>query len=129
MGTTTPSFGSGNRRFAGAVPLGLPRRSSEEMGPKQRMLLQVSLKKGCIVPKHSHYNEQMTCTLKGSLRVWIGETGEDETRVGAGDVLYVPANVAHKVEVLEDTLNVEVFSPLRQDLLPQQHRAHGQSEA
>ena len=93
------------------------------------MLLQVSLKKGCIVPKHSHHNEQMTYTLKGSLRVWIGESGEQETRVGAGDVLYVPANVPHKVEVLEDTLNVEVFSPPRQDLLPQQHRAHGQSEA
>ncbi len=90
------------------------------------MLLQVTLKKGCVVPRHSHDNEQMTYTLKGSLRVWIGEKGEEEIRVRAGDVLYVPANVPHKVEVLEDTLNVEVFSPPRQDLLP--HRAHGQSE-
>ncbi len=92
------------------------------------MLLQVTLKKGYVVPRHSHDNEQMTYTLKGSLRVWIGEKGEEEILVGAGDVLYVPANVPHKVEVLEDTLNVEVFSPPRQDLLHAQDRAHGQSE-
>ncbi len=92
------------------------------------MLLQVTLKKGCVVPRHSHDNEQMTYTLKGSLRVWIGGKGEEEIRVRAGDVLYVPANVPHKVEVLEDTLNVEVFSPPRQDLLHAQDRAHGRSE-
>lgn len=91
-------------------------------------LLQVTLKKGCVVPKHSHDNEQMTDTLKGSLRVWIWERGEKAILVGAGDVLYVPANVPHKVEVLEGTLNVKDFSPPRQARLHAQHRAHGQSE-
>lgn len=92
------------------------------------MLLQVTLKRGCVVPKPSHDNEQMTDTLKGSLRVWIWEKGEKAILLGAGDVLYVPANVPHKVEVLEDTLNVEGFSPPRQDRLHAQDRAHGQSE-
>lgn len=79
------------------------------------MLAHVYLKKGCIVPQHSHENEQLTYILEGALRFWLGEDGEEEVVVRAGEVLHIPANVPHKAEALEDTLDVDVFSPPRQD--------------
>jgi quercetin dioxygenase-like cupin family protein len=84
---------------------------------KRMMLAQVYLDKGCIVPRHSHENEQLTYILEGSLRFWIGEDGEEELVVRAGQVLHIPSNVPHMAEALEDTLDVDVFSPPRQDWL------------
>ena len=81
------------------------------------MLAHVYLEKGCIVPKHSHENEQLTYILQGALRFWIGEDGEEEVVVRAGEVLVIPSNVVHKAEALEDTLDVDIFSPPRQDWL------------
>jgi quercetin dioxygenase-like cupin family protein len=84
---------------------------------KRMMLAHVYLAKGAIVPKHSHDNEQLTYILEGALRFWIGEDGAKEIVVRAGDVLVIPSNVPHKAEALEDTLDVDVFSPPRQDWL------------
>ena len=81
------------------------------------MLAHVYLKKGCIVPKHSHENEQLTYILEGALRFWIGDEGSETVVVRAGEVLHIPGNVPHKAEALEDTLDVDVFSPPRQDWL------------
>jgi quercetin dioxygenase-like cupin family protein len=81
------------------------------------MLAHVYLKKGCIVPKHSHENEQLTYILEGALKFWIGEDGVREITVSAGEVLLIPSNVPHKAEALEETLDVDVFSPPRQDWL------------
>jgi len=81
------------------------------------MLAHVYLEKGCIVPKHSHENEQLTYILEGALHFWIGEDGEEELTVRAGEVLVIPSNVPHKAEALEDTLDVDIFSPPRQDWL------------
>jgi quercetin dioxygenase-like cupin family protein len=81
------------------------------------MLAHVYLKKGCIVPKHSHENEQLTYILEGALKFWIGEDGAREITVRAGEVLLIPSNVPHKAEALEETLDVDVFSPPRQDWL------------
>ncbi|MFN2637417.1 MAG: cupin domain-containing protein [Gemmatimonadaceae bacterium] len=81
------------------------------------MLAHVYLKKGCIVPKHSHDNEQITYILEGALKFWIGEDGAEEITVSAGEVLHIPSNVPHKAEALEETLDVDVFSPPRQDWL------------
>jgi quercetin dioxygenase-like cupin family protein len=81
------------------------------------MLAHVYLKQGCIVPKHSHENEQFTYILEGGLRFWIGEDESEEVLVRAGEVLHIPSNVPHKAEALEDTLDVDVFSPPRQDWL------------
>ena len=81
------------------------------------MLAHVYLKKGCIVPKHQHENEQLTYILEGALRFWIGEHGEQEIVVSAGDVLHIPSMVWHKAEALEDTLDVDIFDPPRQDWL------------
>ena len=84
---------------------------------ERMMLAHVYLKKGCIVPKHQHENEQLTYVLEGALRFWIGEDGKEELVVGAGEVLHVPSNIPHKAEALEDTLDVDVFSPPRWDWL------------
>jgi quercetin dioxygenase-like cupin family protein len=81
------------------------------------MLAHVYLKKGCIVPKHSHDNEQITYILEGALKFWVGEDGSQEITVRAGEVLLIPSNVPHKAEALEETLDVDVFSPPRQDWL------------
>jgi len=81
------------------------------------MLAHVYLKKGCIVPRHSHENEQLTYILEGALRFWIGEDEGEQIVVGAGEVLHIPSNVPHKAEALADTLDVDIFSPPRQDWL------------
>lgn len=81
------------------------------------MLAHVYLKKGCVVPKHSHENEQLTYILEGALKFWIGEDQKEEVIVRAGEVLLIPSHVPHKAEALEETLDVDVFSPPRQDWL------------
>jgi quercetin dioxygenase-like cupin family protein len=82
---------------------------------ERMMLAHVYLKKGCIVPKHSHENEQLTYILEGALKFLIGEDESEEITVSAGEVLHIPSNVPHKAEALEETLDVDVFSPPRQD--------------
>jgi quercetin dioxygenase-like cupin family protein len=81
------------------------------------MLAHVYLKKGCIVPKHFHENEQLTYILQGALKFWIGDDPAEEFVLHAGEVLHIPSNVPHKAEAVEDTLDVDVFSPPRQDWL------------
>ena len=81
------------------------------------MLAHVYLKKGCIVPRHSHENEQLTYILEGALKFKIGEDGGEEIVVSAGEVLLIPSKVPHMAEALEETLDVDVFSPPRQDWL------------
>ena len=84
---------------------------------ERMMLTHVYLKKGCIVPKHFHENEQLTYVLEGALHFWLGEDQKDERVIRAGEVLVIPSNLPHKAEALEDTLDVDVFSPPRQDWL------------
>ena len=81
------------------------------------MLAHVYLEKGCIVPKHQHVNEQFTYIVSGALRFRIGEDGAEVVTVAAGEVLHIPSNVWHEAEALEDTLDVDVFSPPRHDWL------------
>jgi quercetin dioxygenase-like cupin family protein len=81
------------------------------------MLAHVWLDKGCIVPKHQHENEQLTYIVSGALHFWIGEDQKEEVIVRAGEVLHIPSNVPHKALALEDTLDVDIFSPPRQDWL------------
>jgi quercetin dioxygenase-like cupin family protein len=83
---------------------------------EQAMLAHIYLKKGAVVPMHSHHNEQMTYLLEGALKFWIGEEKE-ELVLRAGEVLHIPPHVPHAAEALEDCLDVDVFSPPRQDWL------------
>ena len=84
---------------------------------ERMMLAHVYLKKGCVVPKHSHENEQLTYILEGALRFKLGEDQSLEVTVSAGEVLHIPSNLPHEALALEDTLDVDVFSPPRQDWL------------
>jgi len=87
---------------------------------ERMMLAQVYLDRGAIVPWHSHENEQLTWILSGALRFLIGEEGSDDVLdvvVSAGEVLYIPSSVPHRAEALEDTVDVDIFSPPRQDWL------------
>jgi unsaturated pyranuronate lyase len=81
------------------------------------MLTHVYLKKGSVVPRHSHENEQLTYILEGGLRFWIGEDEAEVIDVHAGEVLHIPSFVQHKAEALSDTVDVDIFSPPRQDWL------------
>jgi len=81
------------------------------------MLAHVMLRKGCVVPKHHHHNEQFTYILKGALRFRIGDDGGEEIIVRTGEVLHLPSNLPHEAEALEDTLDMDVFSPPREDWL------------
>jgi quercetin dioxygenase-like cupin family protein len=76
------------------------------------MLARVLLKKGCIVPEHSHRNEQVTFVLAGALKFWIDG---QEIVVNAGEVLTIPPHMPHKAEALEDTDDLDVFNPPRAD--------------
>jgi quercetin dioxygenase-like cupin family protein len=84
---------------------------------ERSMLAHVYLKKGCIVPFHSHENEQISYILSGALRFWIGEQGEDELVLRSGEVLVIPSRVRHKAEALEDTVDIDIFTPPRRDWL------------
>jgi len=79
------------------------------------MLAHVYLDEGCVVPRHRHDNEQMTYILQGALRFWIGEDESEVIDVHAGEVLHIPSGVWHKARALKDTLDVDIFSPPRQD--------------
>ena len=76
------------------------------------MLARVLLKKGCIVPEHSHPNEQLTYVVEGALKFWID--GKEIT-VHAGEVLCIPSQMPHKAEALEDTVDLDIFNPPRAD--------------
>ncbi len=81
------------------------------------MIAQVFLDEGAVVPKHSHHNEQLTYILSGALHFRLGENLEREVVVRAGEVLAIPAHLPHEAVALEDTLDLDVFSPPRQDWL------------
>ena len=81
------------------------------------MIAHVYLAKGAIVPTHSHHNEQLTYILEGTLRFYLGEDESEVVEVNAGEVLTIPPHLVHKAEALEDTLDVDVFTPPREDWL------------
>jgi quercetin dioxygenase-like cupin family protein len=81
------------------------------------MIAHVYLKKGDDVPRHSHENEQITYILEGALQFLLGANGERELIVRAGEVLVIPSYLPHSALALEDTLDVDVFNPPRQDWL------------
>lgn len=81
------------------------------------MIAQVFLRKDALVPQHAHHNEQITYILSGALHFYIGADRAQEVIVRAGEVLHIPSHVPHEARALEDTLDVDVFNPPRQDWL------------
>jgi len=81
---------------------------------QNEMIGRLSLKKGAVVPPHKHLSEQITMVINGALKFTIG--GKDIT-VNAGEVLVIPPNVVHSAVALEDSDDIDSFSPLRLDWL------------
>ncbi len=97
-----------------------PLLSRQFVTGSQAMLSRIQLAKGCIVPRHVHPNEQIAFILSGALRFSLGdESSAPEQRkdfiVRAGEVLVIPGNIPHLAEALEDTDNLDIFAPPRQD--------------
>jgi quercetin dioxygenase-like cupin family protein len=86
--------------------------SQKIIAGERQMLAQIYLKRGALIPMHSHESEQMTYILQGALRFVVD--GE-EVVLREGEVLHIPANVAHQAEAIEDTFELDVFSPVRAD--------------
>ena len=78
------------------------------------MLARVLLKKGAHVPLHRHHNEQVTYILEGALKFAIDGK---EIVVRAGEVLCIPSHMPHEAWAIEDTVDLDVFDPPREDWL------------
>jgi quercetin dioxygenase-like cupin family protein len=79
---------------------------------EQAMLARLLLRKGCVVPLHHHENEQITYILDGAL---LFRLEGREVVVRSGEVLVIPPHVPHSAEALEDTIDLDIFTPPRQD--------------
>lgn len=79
------------------------------------MLARIDLERGCVVPRHTHEAEQITFVVSGALRLQLGEDGGEVVDVRSGEVLVIPANVPHSAVALEDSLDLDFFSPPRRD--------------
>lgn len=88
--------------------------SQKIIAGERGMLAQIYLKRGALVPIHAHDSEQMTYVLQGALRV---VAGGEEAIVREGEVLLIPSGVPHQAEALEDTFELDAFSPVRSDWL------------
>jgi unsaturated pyranuronate lyase len=86
--------------------------SQKIIAGEREMLAQIYLKRGALVPLHAHESEQMTYILQGALRCLVD--GEEIT-VREGEVLHIPSGTPHQAEALEDTFELDVFSPVRKD--------------
>src|SRR5215470_15104923 len=79
---------------------------------EREMIVQVYVKRGCLMPMHAYESEQMVYVLQGALKYLVG--GEEIT-VREGEVLHIPSGVAHQAEALDDTFELAIFSPPRRE--------------
>ncbi len=86
--------------------------SRQMISGENATISQLLLKKGAVVPRHSHVNEQYSWIISGALKFVFDDR---EILVGAGEILLIPANVAHSAVALEDTVDVDIFAPRRED--------------
>jgi len=83
---------------------------------ERTLMTEYLLERGSTLPVHCHPHEQTGYLVKGHMRLTIGSREHD---VGAGDCWCIPGAVQHGAQILEDSVAVEVFSPVREDYLPQ----------
>jgi quercetin dioxygenase-like cupin family protein len=86
--------------------------SRQMISGENATISQLLLKKGATVPRHSHMNEQYSWIISGALKFVFDDR---EILVGEGEILLIPANVAHSAVALEDTVDVDIFAPRRED--------------
>ena len=96
----------------------LNNKISRKLVTSDRMMFaHVYIEKDGIVPNHSHHNEHITYVLEGALKFLLGENQDEEVIVRSGEVLVIPSNLPHSALALEDTLDVDIFNPPREDWL------------
>ena len=93
--------------------------SQKIVAGEREMLAQIYLKRGALVPMHAHESEQMTYVLQGALKLLVAG---DEVTLRDGEVLHIPARAPHQAEALDDTFELDVFSPIRADWLDEAPR-------
>ena len=81
------------------------------------LMTEFVLRKGSILPLHTHPHEQTGYLVKGTICLLIGQ---EEYNANVGDSWCIPANTKHGAKILEDSVAIEVFSPVREDYLPQE---------
>jgi quercetin dioxygenase-like cupin family protein len=86
--------------------------SRQMISGKNSTLSQLFLSRGAVVPRHSHVNEQYSWIVSGALKFSFDD---HDVVLNAGDVLLIPANVPHSVVAMEDTVDVDFFTPRRED--------------
>ncbi len=86
---------------------------------EKAMLSRILLKQGCVVPEHSHPNEQISLIVSGALEFVVSGV---TTVVRAGEILVIPGDAPHQATALEDTENLDLFAPPRQDWLDKDDR-------
>ena len=89
--------------------------SRKVVAADQQMVAQVYLKRGAHVPVHQHDSEQLTYVLQGALRIVVDS---ETVVVRQGEIVHIPAGASHQAEALDDTFELELFSPVRADWLP-----------
>lgn len=105
-------------KWADIKPITLSEHVSQQLvWGNDMMLSQLTLKKGAVVEKHAHSNEQFTCILKGALEFSLGEDQASKVVVSQGEVLHIPANLPHSALALADTIDLDIFTPPRAEWL------------
>lgn len=89
-----------------------PLVSREVLHSAMMTVSKLKLKAGAVVPEHHHINEQISLVMEGAIRFHIG--GETQV-ISAGEAVVIPPNVPHSVEVLEDAIAIDLFTPIRED--------------
>lgn len=91
-----------------------PKISRKVITGEKAMVAQVFIAKGGVVPTHQHESEQLTYIMEGALKLVVEGR---EVVVRKGEVLLIPSNVPHSAVALEDTVDLDIFSPIRMDWL------------
>lgn len=100
-------------RWADITPEQLnPLLTRQFVAGEKAMLARILLTRGCVVPEHSHHNEQISYILSGALEFVV--SGKSQV-VRAGEILVIPPHAPHSATALEDTENLDLFAPPRQD--------------
>jgi quercetin dioxygenase-like cupin family protein len=89
-----------------------PTIARQFMSGEQVTVAKFELKRGAVVPRHAHLNEQVSYIVSGALKFLFDDR---EVIVRGGEVVQIPPNVPHAAEAVDDTMAIDVFSPIRQD--------------
>ncbi len=90
-----------------------PAVSRQAVHGQTMTIARIRLRKGALVERHEHVNEQVATVLRGTMKFVVGD-GEEHV-VSAGETIVFPPNVPHSAEALEDSDVLDAFSPVRED--------------